>query len=360
MKHITLFFLAPFISTGLAAQTDTAVVSFAFGGYVETYYAYDFNRPAAGNRPGFVYAHNRHNEFAVNIAVVRAAVQAKRARGNVALMAGTYANANLAAEPGTLQNIYEANAGVRLAKSADLWLDAGVFASHIGFESAIGKDCATLTRSLMAENSPYYEAGAKLTYTTPDSRWLFSVLALNGWQRIRRLPGNPLLSGGWQVTYSPSERVTLNSSGFVGTDQPDDTRRLRVFHNFYSIFKISERFRLIAGLDTGWEENPIAGHPTNFWFSPILLGRFAASERVSLTGRIEYYSDPNGVIISTGTQHGFRTLGLSANLDLNINSNALWRIEAKVFRSRDAIFEKNNGTMGRTNAAVTTALAIWF
>ncbi|MEQ1746748.1 MAG: porin [Saprospiraceae bacterium] len=360
MKHTVLFFLATIIVTGLTAQTDSAVVAFSFGGYTETYYAYDFNRPADGNRPGFVYAHNRHNEFAVNIAVIRAVVQANRARGNLALMAGTYANANLATEPGTLQNIYEANAGVRLAKTADLWLDAGVFASHIGFESAIGKDCPTLTRSLMAENSPYFETGAKLTYTTPDSRWLFSVLALNGWQRIRRLPGNSLLSGGWQVTYSPSERVTLNSSGFVGTDQPDDTRKLRVFHNFYGVFKISERFGLIAGLDTGWEENPILDSPTNFWFSPILIGRFAPSERVAVAGRIEYYSDPNGVMISTITEHGFRTLGLSTNLDLKISGNAIWRVEAKVFRSRDAIFEKNNGTTGKTNAALTTALAVWF
>jgi hypothetical protein len=38
--------------------------------------------------------------------------------------------------------------------------------SHIGFESAIGKDCATLTRSILADNSPYYEAGVKIDITS--------------------------------------------------------------------------------------------------------------------------------------------------------------------------------------------------
>ncbi len=37
--------------------------------------------------------------------------------------------------------------------------------SHIGFESAVGSDCWNLTRSILAENSPYFESGIKLNYT---------------------------------------------------------------------------------------------------------------------------------------------------------------------------------------------------
>jgi len=344
----------------LRAQIDSSGINLTFSGYAEPYFGFDVNQPADGNRPGFVYAHNRHNEFALNIAFLRASVQAQRMRGNLALMAGTYANANLAAEPGTLQNVYEANAGVRLSKTANLWLDAGIFASHIGFESAVGKDCWTLTRSILADNSPYYESGAKLTYTTPDGKWLFSALALNGWQRIRRVPGNSLLSGGWQVTFIPSARVTLNSSSFIGTDQPDDTRRLRLFHNFYGIFQLTDQFGLIAGLDAGLEENAVAGEDRNFWYSPVLIGRFAASDRLTIAARVEYYSDEHGVIIGTGTENGFQTLGVSANLDIKIHNNAVWRIEGKIFDSKDEIFVDTDGRATKSNAVLTTALAIWF
>ena len=348
------------LSTTLWSQTDTSGLSLSFSGYAEPYYGYDFNQPADGNRPGFIYAHNRHNEFNVNIAYIKASVTAQRMRGNLALMAGTYANANLSAEPGTLKNVFEANAGIKLSKSNELWLDAGIFASHIGFESAIRKDCWTLTRSLMAENSPYYESGAKLSYTTPDGKWFFSALALNGWQRIQRVPGNSLLSGGWQITFKPSGRVTLNSSGFIGTDKPDDARLIRSFHNFYGIFQISDQFGLITGFDSGWEENAREGENANMWYSPVLIGRYTVNDRVALAGRVEYYADENGVIIATGTENGFKTLGVSLNLDIQIHKNAMWCFEGKLFNSKDDIFVKENGEVTNSNAVLTTALCVWF
>ena len=341
------------------AQIDTTAINLSISAYAEPYYGYDLNQPADNNRPGFVYAHNRHNEFNVNIAFVKASLNAQRMRGNLALMAGTYANANLAAEPKTLQNVLEANAGVKLAKNHELWVDAGIFASHIGYESAVGKDCWTLTRSILADNSPYYESGAKISYTTADGNWFFSALALNGWQRIQRVPGNSALSGGWQITVTPSAQVTLNSSGFVGTDKPDSSRLNRIFHNFYGIFQISDQLGLTLGFDSGWEESPRAGEDASWWYSPVIIGRYAFSDRVALAGRVEYYSDKNGVLIATGTENGFQTLGISANLDVQMHKNALWRIEGKWFNSKDEIFLKDNN-LSKSNAVITTALAVWF
>ena len=173
--------------TGVIGQDSTGILTVS--GYAELYYQYDFNKPSDNNRPGFVYSHNRHNEFNLNLGFVKAGYSADRVRANLAIGAGTYMNANYAAEPGVLKNVYEANAGIKLGKK-NLWLDAGIFPSHIGFESAIGKDCRTLTRSIAADNTPYYEAGAKLSYGSPDGKWSLTALALNGWQRIKRMDGN--------------------------------------------------------------------------------------------------------------------------------------------------------------------------
>ncbi|HRI61453.1 MAG TPA: porin [Saprospiraceae bacterium] len=359
MKKILfpLLFSVPFLA---GAQIDTSALSFSFSGYAEPYYGYDFGQPENGNRPGFVYAHNRHNEFNVNIAYLKGSVNAQRFRGNLALMAGTYANANLAAEPATIQNIYEANAGVKLSKKSELWIDGGIFGSHIGFESAVGKDCWTLTRSILADNSPYYESGAKLSYTTPGGKWFFSALALNGWQRIQRVPGNSTVAGGWQVQYKPSGKITLNSSSFFGNDKPDSVSLTRVFHNFYGIFQLTDKFGLTLGFDTGSEENPREGEDSNFWYSPVIIGRYAFNDRLALAVRAEYYSDENGVIIATGTENGFKTMGFSANLDVQIHRNAVWRIEGKLYSSEDDIFLDADGKATSTNACVTTSLAVWF
>jgi len=359
MKKIA-FLLLVFIPLVLIAQVDTSAFNCTLSGYAEPYYGYDFNQPNDGNRPGFTYAYNRHNEFTLDIGFIKAAVSTQRLRGNLAIMAGTYTNANLAAEPSTFKNLYEANAGVKISKKHDLWIDGGIFGSHIGFESAIGKDCWTLTRSIMADNSPYFESGAKLSYTTANGKWFLSALALNGWQRIQRVPGNSLISGGTQIQYKPDAKVTLNSSTFFGTDKPDIARLWRVFHNFYGIIQFNDQFGLTFGFDTGLEENARRELDPNFWYSPVIIARYTFNDRLTLAGRVEYYNDENGVIISTGTANGFQTLGVSANLDVQIHKNAVWRMEGKLYHSKDTIFLDAEAAPSNSNAVVTTALAIWF
>lgn len=78
MQHLFPLVLVLLLATGADAQTDTAALHFSLSGYAEPYYGYDFNRPSDGYRPGFVYAHNRHHEFNVNIAFLRASMQAQR------------------------------------------------------------------------------------------------------------------------------------------------------------------------------------------------------------------------------------------------------------------------------------------
>src|SRR5438309_5610159 len=153
-------------STKADRVTNEVTRPLSFSGYVEGYYSYDFSKPPGDNRPWFFYSHNRHNEFSVNLAFLRATYVSDRTRGNFALAAGTYMNANYAAEAGVLKNIFEADVGYKLSVKRNLWLDVGILPSHIGWESAMSKDCWTVTRSIGADNSPYFEGGARLSYTS--------------------------------------------------------------------------------------------------------------------------------------------------------------------------------------------------
>lgn len=332
---------------------------FTFTGYVELYYIYDFNKPSNHTRPPFIYSFNRHNEFTLNLGYLQGAYNTEKVRANLALMTGTYANANLAAEPGVLKNILEANAGVKLSAKHNLWIDAGIFPSHIGFESAVGAICWNLTRSLMAENSPYYESGAKISYTSENEKWFLSAMFLNGWQRIQRLDGNNTPAFGHQLTYSPNDRVTLNSSSFIGSDSPDSLRQMRYFHNFFSQFQITSRLEFIAGFDFGTQQQSKGSSDYNTWFSPIGIARYMVNERIHISVRGEYYSDKDQVIIPTGTSNGFQTLGFSANFDYLIRENVLWRIEARSLKSKDRIFEEA-GNQTDTNFILGTSLSVSF
>ncbi len=344
----------------LFAQDSTDEKPLTISGYVEAYYSYDFNNPENNTKPSFLYSYNRNNEVNINLAYIKAAYATEKIRANLAFAAGTYINANYSTEPGVLKNMYEANAGIRLAKKANLWLDAGIFSSHLGFESAVGKDCWTLTRSLQADNNPYYETGAKLSYTSTNEKWFLSVLVLNGWQRIQRVDGNTTPAFGTQATYKPSKKITLNYSTFVGNDKPDSVRKMRYFNDLYGIFQFNDKFSAAAGIDYGLEQKSKGSSSMNTWYSPAVILKYAFDNKNTIAVRGEYYSDENGVIISSGTPNGFKTFGYSLNYDRSIFNKAVWRIEVRNLNSKDDIFVKQDKSMTANDLFITTALAISF
>ena len=274
-------------------------------------------------------------------------------------MAGTYPEYNLAAEQDLLKNVFEANVGVKISKSSNLWVDAGIMPSHIGFESAIGKDCANLTRSILADNSPYYETGAKIGYTSKSEKWYLAAMYLNGWQRIRKINGNQTPAFGTQVTFKPSSKATLNWSTYVGNEQPDIDRKWRYFNNFYGQFKVSDKTSLTAGFDIGSQQAANKSQKYDIWYSPVVILQYKPTAKIQLAARGEYYQDEKGVIIASGTPNGFQTYGFSANFDYLVTDNVMFRIEARNLNSKDDVFLKN-GNPTDTNTFLTTSLAISF
>lgn len=356
MKKIILTALIAIGYTTVNAQEESKS-PFTFSGYIDTYYSYDFGNPENHTRPGFLYNYNKHNEVNLNLGLGKVNYAKDNVRANLAIMAGTYAEYNLAAEQGLLKNVYEANVGVKISKDHNLWIDAGIMPSHIGFESAIGKDCMTLTRSILAENSPYYEAGVKIGYTSKSEKWYLAVMYLNGWQRIQKVEGNQTPAFGTQVTYKPTSAVTLNWSTYVGNEQPDVDRKWRYFNDFFGQFKVSEKVNLIAGFDIGVQQTTNGSSDYDVWYAPIVMAQYKPTNKIQIAARGEYYQDKKGVIIATATPNGFKTYGFSANFDYLVTDNVIFRLEARTLNSKDDIFLRNNNPTDN-NVFVTTSLAI--
>lgn len=339
--------------------TEAEIPKVTFSGYAEIFYTYDFNQPDNHIRQPFLYTYNRHNEFNLNLGLVKANYATENMRANLAMMAGTYPQDNMSAEQDLLKNINEANIGFKISKTKNIWLDAGILPSHIGWESAIGKENLTLTRSIAAENSPYFETGAKISYTSDNGKFFLSGSVLNGWQRIARPEGNQTLAFGHQINYKFSDNFILNSSSFIGSDQPTAEKKMRYFHDLYANFNLGEKWSGIAGFDAGAEQNAKGSEKYNLWYSPNLLVRYAITNQTKIGGRVEYFNDENGVIIGTTTPNGFQTFGYSLNVDHEIHRNILWRTEARGFSSKDAIFRKDH-LAEKTNFFITTSLSAWF
>jgi len=339
-----------------AVLADTPVLQWS--GYAEVYWQYNANKPVENTQAPFVYSHHRLNEVAVNLAFVAAKYASKRYRANLALATGTYMNANYASEPGVLQHVFEANIGVRIDKRGQWWIDAGVMPSHIGFELATSKNCWALTRSMSADNSPYYEAGAKLSYTSNNQKWQMAFLLLNGWQRIQRVAGNSTPAFGTQLTYTPNTNITLNSSTYVGNDFPDSMARWRYFHNFYSIVQLHKKWAVTVGVDVGAQQANEQKSQLHTWWNTVVLLQYKANHQLSYCLRGEHFSDPQKIQLATGLPYGATIDGLSANVDYAITPSVHWRTEVKWMQSSTAVFQKLTQALTKQQVTMATSIAV--
>ncbi len=358
MKNIALTVIITCAVFQIRAQEENKI-TVNWNAYAELYYSYDFNKPVDHNKPPFLYSHSRSNEFNLNLGYLKGSVSGERLRANLALAAGTYINANYSSEPGVLKNIFEASAGIKLSKKQNLWFDIGIMPSHIGFESAISKDCWTLTRSIAAENSPYYETGAKLSYSTKNEKWFFSGMILNGWQRIKKPDGIDKPAFGTQVTFKPSPSVLINHSSFFGTDHPDSTGQYRIFQNLYSVISLNNFWGLTLGLDYGLERQPKPGSSWYQWYSPIAILRYQPSAQWAFAARAEYYRDANAVIIQVNSPNGFSVSGYSLNIDHMPAKSVAIRLEVRTLLAKDPIFIKGDET-AKNNTSITFSTAVSF
>jgi len=358
MRFFFLFLFPSLHCSPVNSQTainDSSQQSLTISAYGEFYYSYDFSRPFNSEKSNFVYSHKRHNEISANLIYVKANYKKQNYRANLGAMVGTYTEYNLASEPTWAQFIYEANAGMKLSQKYNLWLDIGIMPSHLGFESAVGGDCWNLTRSLLAEGSPYYEAGAKLSYTSKNEKLYASFLLLNGWQRIRKPTAiSDLPSIGFQVQYKPKDRWILNYGNFIGSAQPDSLNALRHFHNVYIQYESPKKWGLILGFDLGIDKY----NPTDYrlWYSPVVILRYKWTSCWSAAARLEYYFDKQGIIFPTLSPNGFQTFGASLNQDYKINNHIKFRLEYKYLQSKDAIFNNQN----ERNHSITSACIFSF
>ena len=341
LVKISVLFLF-FIGTNLALAQIQKNSRLTFNAYAEAYYANATSFSAAKTLPEYIYNHKKGQEASINLAFVKVNYQTKRFRSNVALMAGDYSRYNLSAEPNWAKPILEANVGVKLSNKKNLWLDAGVMPSHIGFESAISADCWTLTRSILAENSPYFETGIKLSYTNPSEKWNVAALVLNGWQRINFVKEFKNPSYGFQFNYKPKTNLQFNYSNFIGYNFIENQQSLRHFHNLYTIYEYTEKVGFTFGFDIG--NDKISNSKSGIWYSPVGIARIKINSKFKTAFRTEFYSDKNQLIIPTASNTGSQILGVSSNLDYQMGENWLWRMEIKNFESNTALFGTKNST----------------
>ncbi|MCZ8134364.1 MAG: porin [Algoriphagus sp.] len=317
--------------------TGEQLGNLSIGAYIDAYFGYDFSRPQSGDIPYFV-SMNRHNEANINLAFLDVRYTSDRIRGRFVPGFGTYMNANYSNEKGSLKNLVEASAGYRISKTKDIWVDFGILGSPYTNESAISRDHLMYTRSFAPEYVPYYLSGAKVSIPISEKLSAYLYL-LNGWQQIQDQNRGKAI--GTQLEYRPDNKNLFNWNTYFGdersTNRPND--RMRAFSDIYWIHD-SGNWDFTSCLYGGFQNNKTDRFNEEvFWWQANFIARYSFTEKVSLSGRLEYFSDPNAIQISPETlQPSFNAFSNGLCLNFSPSSNLLLRLEGRYFYSEDEVF----------------------
>ena len=330
-----------------AAPNPLAVGPVTFGAFVDTYAAHDFNDPFTLSRQYTTQAIHE-DQVNLNLAMVDAKLDTPEWRGRLAVQGGDSVNSNYAAEKDLFwRYIQESSVGYKITDK--LWIDGGVYLSHLGFESFNSRDNWNYTRSLVAEYSPYYETGVKLTYQIDeDTSAQFHVL--RGWQNISN---DVTPAYGIQLTQAASKTVQLTYNNFIG-DQ--EGAGVRYFNDFIGKVDVKDDLSLAAQFDVGTQER--TNESTAWWNGFSLMCRYKLTPKLALGGRVEKFFDPHQVVLSTISGNSFNATGASVNLDYEIFPKLFWRNEYRILASQKDVFPKNyEGEFNDTDNLIITSLS---
>lgn len=306
--------------------------------YIDFYYGNTFNNQNE-TVPYFV-SHNSNNEFNINLAFVDFRYASKGLRLKFTPGFGTYMNANYTNESTTFKHVVEASLGVRLSQKRDIWLDAGVLGSPYTNETTISRDHLVYTRSLAAENVPYYLSGLKLSIPLSNKITFYAYL-INGWQQIK--DNNKGKSIGTQLEYKLSSIHTFNWNTYIGDERSLSVpnNRTRYFSDIFYIYNPDGKVSLTSCIYLGNQQRLVGSTNVNlFWWQANVIAKYKFNDHWSVSGRVEYFDDPDYVMILPLSNLGpkFSVLSESICINYKIHSNAMFRFEGRYFDSSENIF----------------------
>lgn len=328
------------------AMPDTSfgekVENLRIGGYLDLYYGGFRAGGVRGREVPYFVSMNQTRQVSVNLACLDLRYSSGRIRSRLIPGFGTYMNANYIGEPGGLAYLVEANAGYCVNVKRQIWLDAGVLSSPYSNESCISKDHLMYSRSLAPEYVPYYLSGVKGSMPLgPDVR--LSLYFLNGWQQIR--DRNPYPAFGTQLEWQAGKRSLINWNTFAGNEQNSEAgiqgefQRFRWFTDVYWVFNPEGKVTLTSCAYLGLQEYaPGFKRRKAYWWQVNGQIRWRITPVHSLSGRLEYFSDPfQAVAASLVSGKGFEMGSAGLCWNLKAADRLLFRIEYRQFLARESI-----------------------
>ncbi|NJC27996.1 outer membrane beta-barrel protein [Neolewinella antarctica] len=320
-------------------DSDTTRHRVTLGGYVDACYA-SRSTDDAGALGSFLSAGPRDENFGLNVAQFSINYEGPRVRSEFTMHMGDIPESSWSP---VYSQIQRANVGFRLAEK--LWVDAGFFATHIGYESIFPRAKYVSSTAYLSWNEPFYQSGVRASYEA-NERWSFQLWLLNGYNSF--VDNNDAKSLGLSSTYSPNDRTSItynNLFGNEGLEGDGRPKQFRAVNNLYWTQAWTDRFRTVINFTTASQSNSELDDPgaAGLMVGAYLTADYAIGDRWNLTARLETYDDPDGIIsgrvaaTALAAPTGLRLSGLTTGVQYRPAPSAYVRAETRFARQHDSV-----------------------
>ncbi len=360
----------------VAAEEPTTLdflKSVSIGGFVDTFYSYNFNRPTSRGpgrsadastttpNPNALRAFDlEDNSFTlsnVELQVVKATTEESPVGFGFVTHYGEIANFITFVEShGRIDNftpggqsftISQGYASYKAPIGKGLDLKMGKFATWIGAELIESVDNPNFSHSLLYQNAiPFTNTGLSAGYPFTDKLTITGFL-VNGWDTF--VDNNSGKTLGYQINYNLSESCSIWLNASHGPEQPSDNAGVsqafpnatagnwRHFFDFIFVYSPWKSLKFNLNYDHGTEEN--VGH----WHGVSLITQYFFTDAFDIALRGEWFKDSGSRTFIDGT--GTTTIEVkevTVTFNYKIRSNLYVRPEVRYDwaggSSKDSVF----------------------
>ncbi|HEX7174989.1 MAG TPA: porin [Pyrinomonadaceae bacterium] len=325
-------------------------------GYIDTYYAYNFNRPhdALNSLRAFDTRHNQFSLAAVGLAFEKTPDAASRVGYRLDLLFGPAADYLASAEPGGIEvykHIHQAYGSYLAPVGSGLQLDFGKLISWSGAESDQVLENWNYSRGLLYSfASPTYHMGLRATYSFGPKVTVMGAV-VNGWNNVEDNNGGKTVA--LALTLNPTNKFSLTQNYIFGAEQPGDRRHKRHFFDTIITYDFNDRLAFLGNYDYGFDR--LADGSRVRWQGVAAALRYAPAGRFAISPRVEWYADYDG--FTTGAAQRLREATLTG--EYRVGHGLTARLEYRRDWSDKHVFETAAPSiLKRTRATLASGL-IW-
>lgn len=329
---------------GAALADDAAPASteVKVGGWIETYYSFNTNRPANGINS--VRAFDIHDGFNLQNAALDLDVKKGADTIKVTFQSGNLGvNTYDPLEPTAVGTAYTAATGANALRYLQqayashafdngLTVTAGLFATPVGYETYNVKDNWNWTRASTFYFLTYYHVGAKAAYAL-SKEWTASAYLMNGWNNGFETNATP--SGALQLGFDNGSGTTASLVYLVGnerkrTEVEDFGKPLRHLVDAWVTTPIGENFAVGLHADTGMESNKKGDYS---WLATAAYARAKVAPWAYVAARGDYFKesagDPSAPMFFLSA-NGAKAIGSGTlTFDVRPTESTSFRLEAR-------------------------------